>query len=230
MNPLELAKLINNQIAVALKDIQERTFYRGIVSGVNGVFVDVKIEGAEQAVPNIICLDGYIPAIDDQVFLISLGKTRANFIVLGKIPGSEEVTNIAFRAIRTSGLSLGASTWTDLAPPTVEYNYGDCYDDASGKFVVPFDGVYHFNMQGNFTACERIITQIRIDNADNSVGFRGADFAVDTGSNARSTSVAVDVGLEQGQEVEAFVWGDDGGNVTGHFAGHLVMKAPVLPE
>lgn len=86
MNPQQIAAIVKTEIAKAMNSVADRTFYRGIVTVIsaNGRRVNVQIEGATTATPNILCMSGYQPNVGDQVIIISIGTSGANFLCIGR--------------------------------------------------------------------------------------------------------------------------------------------------
>lgn len=84
MEATEIAKIIKNEVNNAVKELSQKTFYRGVVDTADGYMADIFIEGSTTATPNITCLDSYLPVAGDTVLVLSIGLTGANFLCIGK--------------------------------------------------------------------------------------------------------------------------------------------------
>lgn len=85
MNPQQIAAIVQRELNNGLTRIQDKTYYRGIVVAATGNRANIKLEGAEYPVQNVICLESYQPKVDDQVLVLSIGRSGANYVALGKI-------------------------------------------------------------------------------------------------------------------------------------------------
>lgn len=83
----EIAKIIKNEVNNAVKELSQKTFYRGVVDAVVDNIADIFIEGSADATPSITCIGSYNPIVGDVVMVVSIGTTGANFLCLGKIDG-----------------------------------------------------------------------------------------------------------------------------------------------
>lgn len=85
MDPAAIAQLIKQEIDKRFGDLANRTFYRGEITAVEGVKADVKIEGSSAALPNVLCIASYTPAVGEKVLVLNIGTTGTNFLIIGKI-------------------------------------------------------------------------------------------------------------------------------------------------
>jgi hypothetical protein len=151
----------------------------------------------------------------------------SNKLGLQSVTPDRVANPVAFRAEGTSK-SIAAATWTKLVADTEIYDYANAYDNATNyRFTATVAGIYNFSSNGTFSASERIIIEIRVNGVDSGM-YRGNDFTVTTASAAKTTSVSVPVELAVGDYVEAWVWSDDAGTVSGFFAGHLIGQVQDL--
>lgn len=85
MNPDKIAEIVGREIQKRLDLFAKRAWYRGVVTSTNGQRADVKIEGSDEAMPNLLCIDSYTPTQGDEVLIANIGTTGANFIVMGSL-------------------------------------------------------------------------------------------------------------------------------------------------
>lgn len=80
-----LADIIEQMIARRLDKLENRTYRRGVVASVNGQIADVYIEGSTVATEKIRSLRSYTPVVGHVVLVLSIGRTGANQVILGRI-------------------------------------------------------------------------------------------------------------------------------------------------
>lgn len=85
MNPQQIAKIVQTEINKGLTNILTQTYYRGVVTAANSNKAHVLLEGSLSPVLNISTLNGYLPKVDDLVLVLSIGRSGANYVILGKL-------------------------------------------------------------------------------------------------------------------------------------------------
>ncbi len=108
MNPRQIAQLVGDEITKRLLRLDTKTFQRGIVSATAGNRATVAIEGAAGTIPNILCMTGYSPKIDDKVLVLSIGSSRSNFLIVGRLDEDGIVPPVANEV--PSGTVNGSNT------------------------------------------------------------------------------------------------------------------------
>jgi hypothetical protein len=93
-NSKEIANIIDNLITQANDKSINKTFRRGIVESVSGVYVNVYIEGSKTPTRNIIKLNSFSPAVGQKVLVLSIGDTGSNLLCIGSM-GELAVDKIA---------------------------------------------------------------------------------------------------------------------------------------
>lgn len=84
MNPQQIAAIVQSEINKAVTKLATKTFHRAIVVAVSGNKCNVNMEGSTQVHPNILCMSGYQPVVGDQVLIVNIGLTGANFLCIGR--------------------------------------------------------------------------------------------------------------------------------------------------
>lgn len=89
MNPKEIAEIIKNEITKQVNDLAYKTYYRGEITAVLGNHASVEIEGGSEALTEVLSIGSYAPKIGDRVLVLSIGRSGANHLILGRLSGSE---------------------------------------------------------------------------------------------------------------------------------------------
>ncbi len=88
MNPQQIAEVISKEIDARLGGMVDSAYLRGVITAVDGATCSVKIEGATTAMVGIPTIGSYKAIVDDQVLVINIGRTGANFVVIGGTQGA----------------------------------------------------------------------------------------------------------------------------------------------
>jgi hypothetical protein len=120
--------------------------------------------------------------------------------------------------------------WTPLQFKAIDFNYGGGFNNDEGYLTAPVAGWYHFDL-----------SIISVAGANNAYQIALADRSTSTIKARRElhdkyTAIAVNLLLEQGAEVAAYVWGvvkkpaeaavdKDGGMRSLQFSGHLIAPS-----
>lgn len=129
MNPQYIAEIVKREIAKAYRQMAEQTFYRGIVTAISGGKCNVKLEGSAGSIPNILCISGYTPQVGDQVLVISIGSTGANFLALGRLNADDNETGFVTGDVKSSMRATAPTGWLLLDASYVDISdYPSLYD------------------------------------------------------------------------------------------------------
>ena len=140
----------------------------------------------------------------------------------------------AFRAYLSGNLD-NDTNWTYSTNPKVltfdieSYDIGGNYDTGNGKFIVPINGIYHFDVNiyaSEIEAATWISTWLFVDGAqasrtitDPQGGRYGAPWLSDNLQLTAGQEVEVRLGVHDDNSIT--VHGDSNGSVT-HFSGYLI--------
>lgn len=148
MNPQQIARIVQNEINKGLSNVNEKTFYRGIVTAASGNKANVRLEGASNPVMNIICLEGYTPTAGDQVIVVSIGRSGSNYFVLGKTdldyipPEAQPDYNLLLRLTGADAFTAASSTMTKIPFAYKMEDTHNIWDAANKQIRIPFTGIY----------------------------------------------------------------------------------------
>ncbi|MEI7471188.1 MAG: hypothetical protein WCJ85_02950 [Chitinophagaceae bacterium] len=112
---------------------------------------------------------------------------------------------VAFGAHRTSStINIAGGGTTPLICDAIDYDNNSTYNNTTGQFIAPANGVYHFDV-GVIVSSVGSLPAVRLRLRKNLTGLRESTSIITSNTNKASVNLSTDIYLTQGDSIDLLI-------------------------